>query len=196
MIKISGKVNKPKLTTNSAKIFRSLFKKELHQNWTKYQNCWILFVSVHLSTFHFLFIYPLSNYLYHLVRFTKIDHLSIYVLHDTCKIAEDSGQKCSKLRIFRTISTFLCSQTRKAFFLNVYIRSCQFFLTKLASTKKFSPNLYIYTYIYICVCVCVCIINSCWYHGLLSLSHRPSLASIAFEKSSGRHPMSAQCRRV
>ena len=32
MIKISGKVDKPILTTDSAMIFRSLFKEELHQN--------------------------------------------------------------------------------------------------------------------------------------------------------------------
>ena len=32
MIKVSGKVYKPKLTTDSAMIFRSLLKKELLQN--------------------------------------------------------------------------------------------------------------------------------------------------------------------
>ena len=32
MIKISGKVDKPTLTTDSAMMFRSSFKKELHQN--------------------------------------------------------------------------------------------------------------------------------------------------------------------
>ena len=40
MIKISGKVDKLTLTIDSAMIFRSLFKKELHQN----ENVFVFFL--------------------------------------------------------------------------------------------------------------------------------------------------------